>query len=255
MNNKKKLTAALVLMAFGVSVQAGVITFDDLAHGEVVFDQYDGVTISADNASRRRPDTAITYNTVVSPVGADPDLQPPWADGNYADYGLDKNTDLGNVLIIAENTVDTDPADGLIDDPDDERRGGVITFEFDEDITEFGFDLVDVDGPNEYGNNAGYVMSFYDGMTELGTLGFGDLIARDNADYGNNSYNRISPVTTQDFNPGAGVSGFNVVKVSFGGSGGIDNVHASVPEPGMLLTMGFGLLTLAGLSVRRKKNS
>ena len=49
-------------------------------------------------------------------------------------------------MIIAEDDVDVAPADGLVDDPDDEAAGGTITFDFEHDVTIESVTLLDVDG-------------------------------------------------------------------------------------------------------------
>jgi hypothetical protein len=183
-------TAAAIVGCAAVLVRADVITFDDLAHGEIVDNQYsasNGLTISAVNLGGG-PDLAAAFNTNLSGT-ADPDLEgPPWATGN-----LPLDTEFGNALIIAEN--DGGSGDGILDSPDDEgsRPAGTLVFDFDRSISEFGFDLLDVEGPEEYGPHSGYVMTFYSEDATMASIGFGNFITRDGAVYGDNSPLATSP--------------------------------------------------------------
>jgi hypothetical protein len=116
-----------------VNAVAALIDFDSLQHGEIANAQFAGVSISADNVGGG-PDLAIIFDSRERST-EDTDLEGPggvpdktWSGGN-----LPNATVLGNMLIIAENDKDTDPADGFIDKPDDEgsRPAGSIYFDFD----------------------------------------------------------------------------------------------------------------------------
>ena len=116
--------------------------------GEELTDQYAniGVTISAVNdwvsggsPGQNHPDKAILFDSE-NPTGGDTDLLTP----NPGAVGND--TPLGFVVIVAEDDVDTSPADGFVDDPDDEAAGGEIRFEFDQSVTILGARVLDVDG-------------------------------------------------------------------------------------------------------------
>jgi len=112
----------------------------DLAAGLEITNQFTnlGLTVSAVNNDGTHPDKAILFDTE-NPTGGDTDLMTP----NFSAPG---NTEpLGLVLIIAENDVDVAPADGLVDDPDDEAGGGVITFQFKGDVTIESARVLDVD--------------------------------------------------------------------------------------------------------------
>ena len=58
----------------------------------------------------------------------------------------------GNILIIAEDDYDLAPVDGLVDDPDDEGEGGLLSFTLGRNVVGFRATIVDVDelsGPSE----------------------------------------------------------------------------------------------------------
>ncbi|MCR9126138.1 MAG: hypothetical protein NXH82_08410 [Rhodobacteraceae bacterium] len=112
------------------------VDFDDLALGDTVSDQYDGLTIEAQRAdgTNTAENDAMIFDTE-RPTGGDHDLA---------------YDNQGNALIISEDNDATDP--------DDEAHGGTITFDFDDpaeivsvnflDIEERGgtVDLFDTDG-------------------------------------------------------------------------------------------------------------
>jgi hypothetical protein len=219
-----------VWLAVG-SAQAVDITFQEfgLVHGEVVSDQFFadfGLTISARNDSQG-PDKAVIFD---STMRGTPDLD--------LEFALDGGPlDLFNLLIIQENNDGCD-ADGICDDPDDEgsRPAGALFFSFETDIVEFGFDLLDIEGPVEMGQ-----VIFRQGGTTgavIGSIDFEDFVG---AVYGNNSANRISPIDLLvEFGAAA-----DTVELSFGGSGAVDNlVITFIPEPTTAGLLGLGLLGL-----------
>ena len=111
----------------------------DLKTGENITTQFLdlGLTIDANNATSGHPDKAILFDSE-NPTGGDFDLQTPG-------FGVDNDTPLGKILIIAENDVDAN-MDGLVDDPDDEQHGGEMNFRFATDVRFIGATILDVDG-------------------------------------------------------------------------------------------------------------
>jgi hypothetical protein len=238
--------------AFGGAPLPGrvLIGFNDLQPGTVVNNQYSsasGVVISVQRSSSG-PAVATLYDT--SRTGEpDPDLQIPFAMGNLGTAGPG-----GNVLIIPENNTDRN-GDGLIDSPNDEgsRPAGQFTFDFLAPVESFGFDLVDVEGPAEFNNNAGYFASFYlDGELEarVGYASFTNPLSPfydPTVVFGDNSANRIRPITARQ----VGMPQFDRVVLNFGGSGGTDNlVFTFVPEPSALA---LGVIPALSLLRRRRR--
>tara|TARA_R110002110_G_scaffold257491_1_gene473512 strand:- start:44975 stop:45787 length:813 start_codon:yes stop_codon:yes gene_type:complete len=242
-----------VLLGVIFPAHAALITFNELTHGTVVDDQYlasQGLTISAENTGGG-PDIAIIFDSSTA-NSIDPDLVGPsastWSGGNLA-----PGTNLGNLLIIAENDIDRNE-DGLIDNPDDEgnRPAGNLFFEFNSPITEFGFDLVDVELA-ETGKDRGYVTTFYLGSDQLASVKFSDYIDPLSEYYdptvafGNNTANHLAPIKAANL----GLLSFDKVAVNFGGSAGIDNIYwdrpgtnveVSEPATPWMVTVGLGLL-------------
>jgi hypothetical protein len=129
-----------------------------LQTGEWITSQYAsvGLQISAVNNEPTHPDKAIIFDSS-NPTGDDWDLQTPG-------YGLYNDFAFGNLLIIAENDYDGD-GDLLVDDPDDEEKGGDLSFYFDApvDVCEVtlidhdGAELCDVECFDEYGVSLGVI--------------------------------------------------------------------------------------------------
>ena len=107
----------------------------------------DGYTLSVNNRTSGHPDKGIVFYLACSPgtvatdcSGEDPDLMTPGPSG-----GVGNDRAQGKVLIIAEDVVDASPTDGLVDDPDDERGAGTLTFALPSGCGLRSLRLIDID--------------------------------------------------------------------------------------------------------------
>jgi len=271
---KRPLRHLLCLLATCVAAgtaSAGTLTFEGLSHGSVVSTVGNEGGIAADvnftlptglqsiqgiNTSGSGPNLAVAYDSNLGFTGEDPDLQAPWSGGN-----LPIGTNLGFLAIIQENS--TGCGDSICDLPDDEGQrpaqgAGQLILTFDRAMDSIGFDLIDVEGPAEIGVDAGYVATLFMNGTEQVRVGFdqfldGGAFDRD-AVYGDNTINRIAPLTIAEL----GVGPFDEVRFNFGGSAAIDNIswtehHTSeLPEPPALLLFA-AVLVIVPLARRRPR--
>ena len=98
-----------------------------------------------------------------------------------------------------------------------------------------GFDLIDVEGPSEFGSNSGFVATFFMSGSELARVGFAQFINEKSlffdptVEYGNNKVNRISPISVESLSTftGASITAFDKVEFNLGGSSAIDNIDVS----------------------------
>jgi hypothetical protein len=239
------LCFALLLGLWGAPASALTLAFDG-DHGELITDDYladFGITIEVDRLSPG-PAIAMLYDSLVT-GGLDYDLE---QNGGWSLGNLSPGSVLGTLLVIPEDVEDGN-GDGLVDQPSDEgdRPAGRISLIYSTSITEFGFDLIDIEIMEEMG-----FVEFYSGAALVGTVQFSDFIDPTSPYYdpsivfGDDSANRIQPILASAFQ----ASGFDKVIVQLGGSGAIDNVTA-VPEPTTLALLGAGLGGLAFLGRRR----
>lgn len=178
-----------------------------LAAGTIVGNQWHlfDIHVSAINNRASHPDKAIIFDSN-NPTGGDNDLGGPWGAGN-----IPSNTDLGNILIIAEDDIDSN-SDGLVDDPDDEAKGGQIIFQSNNSCSTLSFDLIDFE---ENEGNSGILMIFLEGSGTV-SIDFRDF---EGVIYGDNSANSVS-IPSEDIG-----GTFKLVKFIFHGSGAIDNIQ------------------------------
>jgi hypothetical protein len=145
-------------------------------------------------------------------------------------------SDFGRAIIIAENEIDEN-ADGLVDSPDDEAGGGILSLVFSVQATAFQFDLLDIDLGERNGT-----LHFWQGNAQVASFTFLDLAARDaSVVFGDNSANRI-----QAFIAGQEIQAawFDRVDVAFPNSGAIDNLVVEVPEPATIALLAVVVLAL-----------
>ncbi len=239
------LAVALTAVVAAPSAQADTITFAGFSHGQILTTQVPGVTISANNQTRGLTIAGIFDTTESSTY--DPDLEDPFSNAG----NLSGSTLMGNALILAENNVGA--SDGILDRPDDEgsrRTDGLnwIQFVFGTEVTELGWDVIDLesisaqrssivftDGDGDTVSIDWYTTGSTTDIETLAGLGFGD-----------NSLNRIAPITAAYLNSLDGDFG-NIASARFivGGSMALDNLtFTSVPEPGTLALLACGLLCI-----------
>lgn len=247
------LSSILSLLTLTAHAQTSVgqvsyeITFDEasqgLEHGSLFSgDEYaglgGGVKFSVD--SNGRHDQLIIFDTITrANQTTDDDLITPFAGGNLA--GL---RNLGNALIIAENIIDSNN-DGVVDDPDDEGKGGVISVVFgNTSIESVGFSLYDT--PENRRSDVS--ITFKDSSGKSAVWGVSDLIAHGtNVEFANHYANEFEDITASQL----GLT--NIQSIDFKiESGAIDSINfvATVPEPSSMALLGLGAV---GCLLRRKR--
>lgn len=242
---------ALSAIAMVIPAQADVLDFNSLPAGTIIDNEYApvGVTIAADNFNSNSFNIATLFNSAGN-TGGDADLQAPFDLGTYKNSGPG-----GNILIIQDQTLRT-LSGGRVAAPNDEgnRPAGTLTFNFIRPIDSFGMDLIDIEGPEEYGVNSGFFATFFGGGATV-RVGFDAFINpnsnfyRPGVVYGNNSANTIAPISARSI----GLTQFDKVEINLGGSGGLDNVtygFAVAPEPASIALAAAGLSVL---SLRRRR--
>lgn len=260
----KKLSLALLVWAVHATVgsallDAGVIqtqTFNELSHGEIVNNQFangtNGFIVSGANIGGG-PDLIVAFDTFEQNT-EDPDLEDPFDIGNAANSDTfrdlqDPNNSGSDIsrffdaLIIQESGQEDPDRPGFINsDPDDEgtRPAGTIQFDFEAPISRFGFDLLDVENVGEDFN-----LVFSSGDEVIATVPFAEFVEPDGTsglffddtiEFGNNSANRIVPITStrlRAFTGDSTIESFDQIAINLGGSGAVDNIRFTnfVPEP------------------------
>lgn len=228
--------AAMAIFA-GSAAHAQDFDFETLQHGEIIAGQFaPALSLSAVNPNRGF-DIAAGFDTTLMGT-SDPDLQgPPWAGGNLAV----SNTEvvLGIAVIIAENNIGA--GDGVLDDPDDEgsRPAGQLILDFNQTYSEFGFDVIDIEGVVEEGSS----LEFYNAGGLVETINFSEFTNNVSIhfdatiQFGNNTANRVSPIQI--------AAGFDQVIINVGGSSAFDNIVIPAPMSAAPL--------LAGLALARRR--
>ncbi len=133
-------------------VPAGTIVAGEDLGGEAASgDIFPMMTLSVIN-NGGGPHCLIIFDSS-NPTGCDFDLGTP--NQSFGGPGIgrggapgsrgENRTAYGHLLIVAEDIIDAQPADGLVDDPDDEAGGGVVQIDFVGPMIVHGIVLVDID--------------------------------------------------------------------------------------------------------------
>ena len=106
------------------------IDFAGLPAGTTLGEQYAGSGVHISGAANHGgPNVLIVFDS----NSTDPDLD------------ADLRVGIGNIAIFANDLADTNPADGLVDHPDENNYGGRASFAFDQDVSISSFKFVDKD--------------------------------------------------------------------------------------------------------------
>lgn len=242
-DSRRPRWAAALLGAIALAAspaRALLIDFDDvdLEHGSVIDDEFlaaFGLTIGATNLGGG-PDLAVVFDTTLRDT-PDPDLE----------FDMSGPDAFFNVLIIQENDVGC-LVDQICDEPDDEgdRPAGRLSLLFATPVTEFGFDLLDVEGSDEMG-----AVVFRSGGMEVARVSFESLEGTNGIAFGDRSANTVAPLVVSALN--AAFDSADEVVIELGGSGAVDNLRFElVPEPQTAALLGLGLLGLCAPGRRRR---
>ena len=206
-----------------------VIDFEDQVAGTIIDDEYSQYFTVTTNSNGTN-DAAVIFDTD-NPTGNDHDLESPFSPYN----GVGGNLIAGNALIISEdargvscNAVSCTPAD-------DEGRGGVISFMFNEAVTFLGLDALDITD-----SRASFRVAFY----SLDNLLLSSITAPSGV--GDNEF--ISLVDNAITNVGR-------VDFLFGGSGAIDNIRFETPATAVSApgTLALVMSSLVGYGAMRRR--
>lgn len=229
------ILAAAGLALSATAAHAGNITFEGFAAGTVIDDEYqasDGLTISVN--SNGSVNQAMIFNSN-NLTGGDTDLVGPF---NTPTVGGVDGYDAGNILIISE--------DGDSSDPDDEARGGSITFTFDRVVQFLNIDIIDIDIGEEVslffsGGNSNSLNLSFPGAA-IGNGNYIDLRLTFELAFGK---------TIEQFLGISGFFTFDTLEVVFSGSGAVNDLeYAEVPLPAALP---FLLTGLGGIALARRR--
>jgi hypothetical protein len=214
---------AVLGLVFGGSAHALTVNFNNFATGAVVgdlagkpFNFGGGLTGKIKVDSKGAFDVGMIFDTN-NPTGGDTDLRSPFT----GVPGTLPQLSAGKALIISE--------DGDSNDPDDEAKGGLITFLFDTLVNFESIDLLDT----EANGNEAVVSS---------NLGFVSAALFS----GDGKYTQFKSTDPK-------LRGISSLTVSFGGSGALDNLTITpVPLPAGLVLM---LTAVGGAALLRRRQT
>ncbi|TSC77039.1 MAG: hypothetical protein G01um101431_222 [Parcubacteria group bacterium Gr01-1014_31] len=153
-----------ITLDFDTDANGGVIRRGQFIDGEYL---PWGIAVTAHNYNAGHPQVGITFDsdTPTGGVNGDgivdvdlgtPNLQFGGPGNSESGDGKEPSnaTALHNLLIIPDNVVDTAPADGDVDDPNDEPAGGSLRFTFAQPMAFSSVKYIDLD--NSTGEVVGY---------------------------------------------------------------------------------------------------
>lgn len=232
------------LLGFANAAKAVNVDFEGFQVGSDIDVAGFGSGIFSVSATNSNGDDAGPATIIDTEATSNPNLK--W---KYIGGGNLPNARLRKVLIV--------PTSG---GSSVDSGGGQISLSFFAPIKLFGFDVIDVDP----GEAASTTVTFFDAGQPLATIPFSEfknpasVYKRSGIVWGNDSANRIAPITTAQLSLDLGteVSGFDQVVFDFTSEMAFDNLNYrvlanNVPEPataGLLL----GLPVLAALRRRRR---
>ncbi len=222
-----------IVLALPFTVRAGPVILEwetdaagtPLPAGTIINNQYSavGVTISVTGGAGE----GIIFDSD-NPTGGDPDLGTPNETCAPPGPGIGPGGEVGqpgencmfhgNLLIIAENLVDSD-GDGLVDDPDDNFNGGFINLNFSEGVLIEYVEIIDQEGAETVQVTA------YD-------AGNNPIISVAAAALGDNSYQRIEILAPDTVR----------LEFDFGASGAIATVAYDTPVVTAISLGSFGTI-------------
>ncbi|MGD1905755.1 MAG: hypothetical protein ACFB0C_07150 [Leptolyngbyaceae cyanobacterium] len=220
----QSLAAHGIQLASGPGTRTVTIDFEELAAGAFItgdeWAEY-GLNISVESNRQRRDGSGdlplrlfdsdcvakVTSGSLPKCSGGDTDL----ATGSA--FGTDPQ---GNVLIIQEDNSHRSRNNGTLGAPDDDARGGIITFLFDEAVTLDSFGFLDFDDDDR---GEGYIRAYTgaDDTDAAVMFNLSDLSYLVNLDFdGDNSLREFD---------GFGDDTFSRLEVEYPGSGAVTHLE------------------------------
>ena len=244
--NLRSLLVTGAAIAWAGTATATVLDFEGFGAGQIIDNEYDGVTISGVTNLAASPDVAIIFDTDNIVNGIDADLGAPFI-GHVIELPGDNQpialTSVetsfedfypGNVLILQEN----EPCNqDFCDVPDDAAAGGMFTFEWDTPVNLESIDFFDIERHEAGAPIEAWRIAMFNGNGE--ELAGNWLVPETGGD---NTWARLMLDATN----------VSRLEITLAGSGAIDNItFTRVPLPGVAWLF-FPGLAMLGLKLRRR---